>query len=81
MLWDEKSRKNKVDIADEDWEDRYGQRYEETHNFSRAVYGDNFGAAWHGRLQTNKDSNVLWEPQKGSKFLYVWTLDPQYQVV
>ena len=42
---------------DKDQEDKYGQRYEEAHNFSRAVCGDNFGVVWHSRLQTSKDSN------------------------
>jgi len=46
-----------VDIANEDQEDRYEQRCEKTHNFLRAVCGDNFGVAQHGRLQTNKDFN------------------------
>jgi len=42
-----------VNIANEDREDRDEQRYEETHNFSRAVCGNNFGVAPHSRLQTS----------------------------
>jgi len=46
-----------VNIANEDQEDEYGQRYEKAHNFSTVVCRDNFGTAQHGRLQTSKDSN------------------------
>ena len=45
MLWDERSERSKVDIANEDQEDEYGQRCEKAYNFSRVVCRDNFGTA------------------------------------
>ena len=57
MLWDERSRRSKIDIANKDREDRQGQGYKEAYNFLAIVHQDHTRVVWYSRLQISKDSN------------------------